>query len=279
LATISPDTAASEAETFREDKHSDETDFITFAPPSSTTSLHALPRGSGPGVLIHDLLEQCAQIGFAAVLEHTELAREIIARVFVSTLWDGKRECLLLGLQNWLTLPLIANKALNLSQLPSHHYQAEMEFLLGAEATDTVMIDRLVCQHMFPGQARPQLQAKQINGFLKGFIDLIFEYEGRYYVLDYKFNALGDKDQDYSQNNLVQAMLGKRYDLQAVLYLLALHRLLKCRLGTDYDYDQHMGGYVYLFLRGNGRIEHKPPKILITSLDALFANAVTLGAE
>jgi exodeoxyribonuclease V beta subunit len=70
-------------------------------------------------------------------------------------------------------------------------------------------------------------------------------------------------------------MLNKRYDLQLVLYLLALHRLLKVRLGASYDYDTHIGGGLYLFLRGvynksKGLILEKPPFELIEHLDMLF---------
>jgi exodeoxyribonuclease V beta subunit len=77
-------------------------------------------------------------------------------------------------------------------------------------------------------------------------------------------------------------MLAKRYDLQFALYLLALHRLLKVRLGTRYDYDTHIGGGLYLFLRGSnsssgGRMFHKPPKILIEGLDSLFLGSTSNG--
>jgi exodeoxyribonuclease V beta subunit len=70
--------------------------------------------------------------------------------------------------------------------------------------------------------------------------------------------------------------LAKRYDLQYALYLLVLHRLLKARLGTSYDYDTHVGGGLYLFLRGSngpfgGRVFHKPSRILIEGLDSLFS--------
>jgi len=72
-------------------------------------------------------------------------------------------------------------------------------------------------------------------------------------------------------------MLTHRYDVQAVLYLLALHRLLKSRL-KGYDFDQHIGGGLYLFLRGvdqpgNGLLHLSPPRGLIESLDAAFAGA------
>ncbi|AKX54495.1 hypothetical protein AKN90_01275 [Thiopseudomonas alkaliphila] len=83
----------------------------------------------------------------------------------------------------------------------------------------------------------------------KGFIDLTFEHQGQYYVADYKSNWLGEDDTAYTQAAMQSAILQHRYDLQYVLYLLALHRLLKLRL-PNYDYDQHIGGAVYLFVRG-----------------------------
>ena len=74
-------------------------------------------------------------------------------------------------------------------------------------------------------------------------------------------------------------MLEKRYDLQMLIYVLALHRLLKSRLGDAYNYDTHVGGGVYLFLRGSqspsgGRVVNKPPKVLIDALDELFKGKV-----
>ena len=112
---------------------------------------------------------------------------------------------------------------------------------------------------------------------LKGFIDLVFEHDGRYYVLDYKSNWLGDDASGYDQENMTQSMRDHRYDLQFSLYLFALHRLLKSRI-PDYDYDRHIGGAVYLFLRGshapgNGVCVQRPDKALMEQLDALFSGA------
>jgi len=108
----------------------------------------------------------------------------------------------------------------------------------------------------------------------KGFIDLTFEHQGRYYVADYKSNWLGVDDDAYTEHAMEAAILDNRYDLQYVLYLLALHRQLKARL-ADYDYDQHMGGALYLFVRGSrsasqGAWFTRPPRALIESLDLLF---------
>ena len=83
-----------------------------------------------------------------------------------------------------------------------------------------------------------------------GFADLVFQHGGRYWVLDYKSNHLGMSDSDYSEGALEQAMAAHRYDVQAALYLLALHRLLQVRLGESYKPVRHLGGAIYFFLRG-----------------------------
>ncbi len=112
---------------------------------------------------------------------------------------------------------------------------------------------------------------------LKGFIDLVFCWQGKYYLLDYKSNWLGEQSEAYTQTAMAQAMISHRYDLQYQLYSLALHRYLRHRL-PDYDYQRHFGGVFYLFLRGidgsasdNGIFYTRPDAHLITSLDRLFA--------
>ena len=104
-----------------------------------------------------------------------------------------------------------------------------------------------------------------------GFADAVFAHGGRYWVLDYKSNHLGDSDVDYTPEALEGAMAAHRYDVQAAVYLLALHRLLRVRLGADYDPMQHLGGAVFFFLRGihsaTHGCYHVPPSLEV--LDAL----------
>ena len=102
-----------------------------------------------------------------------------------------------------------------------------MEFLIGADNVDIYVLDHLVTRHTFYGKPRPRLLPAQINGLMKGFIDLVFVHNQQYYVADYKFNGLGNNDAAYTEEAMETAMLSKRYDLQYALYLLALHRLLK----------------------------------------------------
>ncbi|HHJ14993.1 MAG TPA: exodeoxyribonuclease V subunit beta [Gammaproteobacteria bacterium] len=111
-----------------------------------------------------------------------------------------------------------------------------------------------------------------LAGLLTGAIDLVYRHGGRYYIADFKSNLLPD----YAPGRLRQAMLERRYDLQYLLYALALHRHLALRL-PDYDYDRHFGGVRYLFLRGmsprhpgQGVFAICPPRDLIEAFDTLL---------
>jgi exodeoxyribonuclease V beta subunit len=116
---------------------------------------------------------------------------------------------------------------------------------------------------------------------LKGFMDLVFQHEGRFYVADYKSNWLGPDAAAYTPEAMRAEILHARYELQYVLYLFALHRLLTARL-PDYDYDRHVGGAIYLFLRGiespsRGLHAERPPRELIEALDRCFARKAEEG--
>ncbi len=210
------------------------------------------------------------------------LRQQLIDKVFSHNAWNDKRGIIAMALTQWLTMPLLEGENVCLADLDTDHYQAELEFLIGADGVDVQILDSLVTGHTFAGKPRSCLLPAQVNGLLKGFIDLVFVHKQRYYVADYKFNGLGNDDAAYTTEALEIAMLDKRYDLQYALYLLALHRLLKARLGASYDYDTYVGGGLYLFLRGwqgpaGGRVFDKPPKVLIEGLDSLFSGSTING--
>ncbi len=85
---------------------------------------------------------------------------------------------------------------------------------------------------------------------MMGFIDLVFFWGDQWWVLDYKSNSLGQGDDAYAPDALADAVAAHRYDVQATLYLLALHRLLRARLGKAYDPARQLGGAIDLFMRG-----------------------------
>jgi exodeoxyribonuclease V beta subunit len=162
-------------------------------------------------------------------------------------------------------------------------YRVEMEFWFASHKVDVLKLDELVRQFTHNGVARVGAEPVQLNGMFKGFIDLTFEHDGRYYVADYKSNWLGVDDLAYTEHAMEQSILDNRYDLQYVLYLLALHRQLKARL-PDYDYDRHVGGALYLFLRGTrsdsrGVYFARPPRELIERLDRMFQGKPEPKAE
>ena len=134
------------------------------------------------------------------------------------------------------------------------------------------------------GYAVPRLRFSDLDGYLKGFIDLIFEHDGRYYILDWKSNYLGDTQADYGPEMVAEAMAGNGYHLQYLLYTVALHRYLAQRIPA-YRYDTHFGGVLYLFVRGvrpewqnvdgtsSGVFFERPDERVIERLDALFHHA------
>ncbi len=122
------------------------------------------------------------------------------------------------------------------------------------------------------------LGSSEVHGYLTGFVDLVFEHDGRWYLLDWKSNDLGPTLSAYDQEGLWQAMAHHHYVLQYHLYLVALHRFLRQRL-PDYDYERHLSGAIYVFLRGlaetpateaTGWYVDRPPRALIEALDRLI---------
>ncbi|WP_313498463.1 exodeoxyribonuclease V subunit beta [Stutzerimonas nitrititolerans] len=237
-------------------------------------SLHLFPRGPNPGTFLHGLLEMAGRDGFAQVASEPAALREQIARRCQRRGLDAWIEPLNSWLGSLLTTPLKLEGDARVSLAELTVYQPELEFWFETQRVDVRQIDALVQRHVLPGVPRPALLPDRLNGMFKGFIDLVFEHQGRYYVVDYKSNWLGEGDAAYTDEAMQATVASHRYDLQYVLYLLALHRQLQLRL-PDYDYDRHVGGVLYLFLRGSrapgqGIHRARPPRELIEALDALF---------
>ncbi|MCB1887835.1 MAG: PD-(D/E)XK nuclease family protein, partial [Rhodocyclaceae bacterium] len=224
---------------------------------------------------LHEILEWAARQGFAAVQARPQALRDAIARRCQPRGWAEWIDPLCDWTQALLAapLPLDDGPPATLAGLPA--VLPEMEFWIEAHGVDVAAVDALVRAHTAGGAPRPALAPQRLHGMLKGFIDLVFEWQGRYFVADYKSNWLGPDALAYTAPAMQDAILHARYDLQYALYLLALHRLLKSRL-PDYDYDRHVGGAAYLFLRGvgadsRGLHRERPPRALVEGLDALFA--------
>lgn len=247
-------------------------DAAGVVPVQSEPSLtpHSFPRGAGPGTFLHSLFEG---IDFTQPLDDVWIAEQLAAQGF----GDEWLPVLTQWLQAILQAPL-NDSGVSLNQLTPQEKQVELEFYLPIESDlQAAHLDKMVREYDPLSAGCPPLNFKQVRGMLKGFIDLVFRWEGRYYLLDYKSNWLGEDSSAYTQQAMAAAMQSHRYDLQYQLYTLALHRYLRHRI-PDYDYQTHFGGVIYLFLRGiesngstQGIFSTLPDAQLIAKMDALFA--------
>ncbi|QHM74357.1 RecBCD enzyme subunit RecB [Mixta theicola] len=231
---------------------------------------HAFPRGASPGTFLHGLFET---LDFSQPPDEAWLAQQLQLAGFGEQWLPMLRD----WIQRVLQTPLHQN-GVSLAQLTPGRYLVELEFwlpmhqLLTAPALDAVMR-----QHDALSARAPELNFQQVQGMLKGFIDLVFCWQDKYYLLDYKSNWLGEESAAYTPQAMAEAMISHRYDLQYQLYTLALHRYLRHRV-ADYDYQRHFGGVFYLFLRGmdgsaseNGVFHHRPSADFVMALDSLFS--------
>ena len=163
-----------------------------------------------------------------------------------------------------------------LAQVPASRRLVELEFDLPVPRLGAGALAQALRQH---GYASPTLTFGQLRGHLRGFIDLVFEHAGRFYVLDWKSNHLGDTQADYDVPALARAMDRQGYHLQYLLYCVALHRHLAQRL-PDYDFEAHFGGVLYLFVRGvrphwpgRGVFAHRPALATLQQLSGVLDGA------
>ena len=239
----------------------------------ATAPWHNFAKGPSAGNFLHDQLEWLAADGFALDAPKADRLQYRCETAGFKIQADDVVQWLTRVVAHPLRGPNAPLKALG-TLLP------EMEFWLPAERLQAREVDALCQRHLLPGVSRPQLPDAQLHGMLMGFADLVFEHEGRYWVLDYKSNHLGADDAAYTAQTLDAAMAHHRYEVQAALYMLALHRLLRARLGDAYDPAQQLGGAVYLFLRGidgpaGGYCTLPAPIELLDGLDAMLKAEVT----
>jgi exodeoxyribonuclease V beta subunit len=241
--TMAPPTRAQEETLLEEDEAGTVEDKRTEDAP-----WHRFPRGSTPGNFMHEQLEWMAQEGFDQVDDESYHAR--LAQRIGRAGWGHRVDDALAWLHLLVTtrLPPVGCSLAEIAQggalLP------EMEFWFPSRQLDVGALDRLCRQRLLGPVSRPVLPERQLHGMLKGFSDLVLECHGRYWVLDYKSNALGPGDAAYTTAAMAAGMAEHRYDVQGAIYLLALHRLLRARLGQGYRPAEQLGGAVFLFLRG-----------------------------
>ena len=118
-----------------------------------------------------------------------------------------------------------------------------------------------------------ELRDTAVSGYLNGVVDLAFEHDNRWWLVDWKSNRLGDDATEYTAAAMDAAMMNAHYTLQYHLYMLALHRHLQLRQ-RNYDVTTHWGGVAYVFLRGvtgdgsSGWFRDTPSPDLLNALDS-----------
>ncbi len=249
----------------------------TLAASSLAPAFAQLPRGTEFGTQLHRLFELAGAAGFAQFATYSACFALVceVNKTAVSPLPSAHEASLAALVQHVLCLPLWATDArAPISLVALTRYQIELEFWLPVPQMPIAALDALLCAHILPQQARPALVPQTLIGQIKGFMDLVFEADGRFYVLDYKSNWLGDAADAYAPDRLAHALLTARYDLQMLLYLAALHRHLIDRL-PDYDPALHLGGAFYVFVRGvdspgAGVYFMRPDRGVMAAFDALL---------
>ena len=235
---------------------------LAEAPAEPALDVFGFPAGSRPGNCLHEILERHVEHGGLEAI-----CREALARHGIDAKWLPVAESMVHNAW-WSPLGPV-EPTFRLADIDRP--VAEMEFHLPVRRFRGDRLAEILAAHGY--DARVPEDVQRINGFLHGFIDLVAQHGGRWYVLDYKSNWLGGNVEAYDAASIQASMRHHGYHLQYLLYLTALDRLLRLRL-PDYDYDRHIGGACYLFLRGMhpevpGRGVHfdRPSRQCIAAID------------
>ncbi|SMF00999.1 exodeoxyribonuclease V subunit beta [Pseudogulbenkiania subflava] len=230
----------------------------------------AFPRGARAGTCLHAMLER---IDFAADDDTLRAAAvEQLERAGFALHWQ---EAALDMLRRTLAVPL--DEGVCLADVPAGRRLVELEFTLPVDRLDVAALVGVLTDPA-NGLAKPLRDAAaaldfyRVVGYLKGFIDLVCEANGRWYLVDYKSNHLGHDAAAYHHDALLASVAREHYYLQYLLYCVALRRYLAAR---GIDFGARFGGVRYLYLRGltsegGGVWRDQPGERLIAQLDALF---------
>jgi exodeoxyribonuclease V beta subunit len=240
-------------------------------------SIFAFPKGSRPGTFLHELLEH-VDFEKSDVSSIERLVSDRLAEYGFDLQWK-KTIIRLIDRVKWACLSK-TDPDFRLCHIQSVDQIIELGFYFPIKdlqpnriksIIDTVPWVRRSKVDMYP------LDTYQINGMMKGFIDLIFSYKNKFYIIDWKSNYLGPELKNYNQSAMKRSILEHYYILQYYIYTIALHRYLGQRI-ENYDYETHFGGIYYIFLRGldnkhsgnYGIFWDRPSKDTVMALDQFF---------
>lgn len=226
--------------------------------PDLAAAMHDFPRGAEAGTLLHEILEEVDFAGF----DEVAIRKLATATVERNGLEPGRIDQIVHVVESVARTPLRAEpETLRLADVAKGQLRPEIEFTLAASrlsqrekfTPETLSALLATSPEGTPLQCYAdrvsRMSWRELNGYLRGFIDAVFRHGDRYYLIDYKSNHLGSQQADYLPDRLLQPMIDHDYILQYLIYVIALDRHLGQRL-EGYEYDKHFGGVYYLFLRG-----------------------------
>ncbi len=215
-------------------------------------NIFSFPKGTKAGTFMHDILEH---------MDFTEKESDVMKKLvadkldeygfgfhWLDTICDMVTNVLITPLDSTLKGPV-------LSSIGNGERLNELEFYFPLKTVKPEKLKKIFQDYSrspfikdFP-ETVGTLQFVPTKGFMRGFMDLVFLWHGRYYLVDWKSNFLGDSPEDYNQEAMASAMKKEYYILQYTLYTLALDQYLRVRM-PGYSYEKHFGGVYYIFLRG-----------------------------
>lgn len=243
-------------------------------------SIIGFPHGARAGSCLHAVLERF-DLSSPVEQRAAELITENLTAYGFDNQWSPAVVSLLTTVQN---LPLDATTPTGtLGQTPAAAVCKELSFHLPLTRctpellTKTLQRDGSLQTDLFTTSYQAEgIDFSPVNGYLKGFIDCVFTWNSRYFIIDWKSNFLGDDPDDYKETRLSAVIRQEHYTLQYYLYTVALTAYLKLR-HPGFSYKRHFGGIYYLFLRGlqpdsrSGIFFDRPPSATIDGLTrALF---------
>ena len=239
-------------------------------------TIHTFPRGADPGSALHDIFEV---IDFATAEVEPKVIEKCLSAYAIDIDWAPVVAAMI---RNVLQAPLTPETPeFQLCRVTRRERCSEMGFFLPLSALRAAGLAAVFQRH-HKDLPDPRIVAmiaglnfETVSGMLRGFIDLVFTLDNRYYLIDWKSNHLGSSSAAYTRERMAAEMLSSGYVLQYHLYCVALHRHLRRTL-PGYDYEEHFGGVFYLFLRGvdvsgtTGIYRDRPTLALVEDLDHLM---------
>ena len=239
------------------------------------TGIFAFPRGTQAGTCLHKIFEE---VDFTKTGDDRAMEKLVSEKLSDHGI-DAEKfgPTIIATVRRTMVVPL-EPAGFTLSKVPMAKRLNELEFCFPVrELSPALLRAGFAGSHAELAERIGRLGFVPSGGFVKGFIDLVVQFDGRFYILDWKSNWLGNRVDNYDQSTLARAMTESLYTLQYHLYVVALHRYLSLRV-PDYDYARHFGGVRYVFLRGLdpvrpelGVFGDRPDAALVESLSAAWA--------